>query len=129
MGAAHEQNTSDGWKPLAFALQFLNSKEERCSVNELELLGIVWSIDYFKYYLYVKNFTVITDNRAILSILKEHRSNNLTIVGSLDGLTDYFHKISELNTCWEKKWVWWITYPETHSQKLKKFPHRTNISY
>ena len=38
-------------------------------------MGIVWSIDYFKYYLYGKNFTVVTDHRALLSILKEQRSN------------------------------------------------------
>ena len=75
LGAALEQNTPDGWKPISFASQFLNSTEERYSVNVLELLGIVWSIDYFKYYLYGKNFTVVTDHRALLSILKEHRSN------------------------------------------------------
>ena len=75
LGAALEQNTPDGWKPIAFASRFLNSTEERYSVNELELLGIVWSIDYFKYYLNGKNFTVVTDHRALLSILKEHRSN------------------------------------------------------
>ena len=75
LGAALEKNTPDGWKPIAFASRFLNSTEERYSVNELELLGKVWSIDYFKYYLYGKNFTVVTDHRALLSILKEHRSN------------------------------------------------------
>ena len=75
LGAALEQNTPDGWKPIALASRFLNSTEERYSVNELELLGIVWSIDYFKYYVYGKNFTVVTDHRALLSILKEHRSN------------------------------------------------------
>ena len=68
LGAALEQHTPEGWKPIAFASRFLNSTEERYSVNELELLGIVWSIDYFKYYLYGKKFTVITDHRALLSI-------------------------------------------------------------
>ena len=75
LGAALELNTPDGWKPMAFASRFLNSTEERYSVNELELLGIVWSIDYFKYYLSGKHFTVVTDHRALLSTLKEHRSN------------------------------------------------------
>ena len=70
-----EQNSSDGCKPIAFASRFLNPTEERYSVNELELLGIVWSIDYFKNYLYGKNFTVVTDHRALLSILKDHISN------------------------------------------------------
>ena len=49
LGAALEQNTSEGWKRIAFASRFSNSTEERYRVNELELLGTVWSIDYFKY--------------------------------------------------------------------------------
>ena len=69
LGAALKQNTSDGWKLKAFAFCFLNPTKERYSVNKLELLGVVWSIDYFKYYLYGKIFTVITDLRALLSIL------------------------------------------------------------
>ena len=75
LGAALEQNTPEGLKPIAFASRFLNSTEERYSVKELELLGIFWSIDYFKYYLYGKIYSVVTDHRALLSILKEHRSN------------------------------------------------------
>ena len=75
LGAALEQLTVDGWKPIAFASRFLNSCEERYSVNELELLGVVWSTEYFKNYLYGKQFKVITDHRAHLSIMKEHRSN------------------------------------------------------
>ena len=35
LGAALEQNTHEGWKPIAFASSFLNSTEERYSVNEL----------------------------------------------------------------------------------------------
>ena len=60
---------------MAFASRFPNSNEERYSINELELLGVVWAIDYFKYYLFVKNFIVLTDHRALLSVLKSHRSN------------------------------------------------------
>ena len=33
------------------------------------------SVDYFKYNLFGKSFTIITDHRALLSILKEQRSN------------------------------------------------------
>ena len=61
LGAALEQLTVDGWKPIAFTSQFLNSCEERYSVNALELLGVVWSIEYFKNYLYGKHFTVIIE--------------------------------------------------------------------
>ena len=58
---------------MAFASRFLNNNEERYSINALELLGVVWAIDYFKYYLFGKNFTVLTDHRALLSVLKTHR--------------------------------------------------------
>ena len=75
LGAALEQLTVDGWEPIAFASRFLNSCEEHYSVNELEPMGVVWSTEYFKNYLYRKHFKVITDHRALLSIMKEHRSN------------------------------------------------------
>ena len=75
LGAALEQCSPTGWHTVAFASRFLNSNEERYSVNELELLGVVWSVEYFKYYLFGKQFTIITDHRALLSIMKEHRSN------------------------------------------------------
>ena len=54
---------------IAYASRFLNSLEEKYSVNELELLGVVWAIEHFKYYLYGKYFTVITDNQALISEL------------------------------------------------------------
>ena len=75
LGTALEQLTVDGWKPIAFASRFLSSCQERYSVNEL--LGVVWSIEYFKNYLFGENFTVITDHRALLSILKENRLDKL----------------------------------------------------
>ena len=74
-GTALEQRSPTGWHTVAFASRFLNSNEERYSVNELELLGVVWSVKFFKYNLFGKLFTIITDHRALLSIMKEHRSN------------------------------------------------------
>ena len=67
LGCALEQRTPNGWHTLAFASRFLNSVEDRYSINELGLLGVVWSVEHFKYYLYGKPFTVITDHRALLS--------------------------------------------------------------
>ena len=74
LGAALEQRSPTSWHTVAFASRFLNSNEERYSVNELELLGVVWSVEYFKYYLFGKSFTIITDHRALLSNMKEHQS-------------------------------------------------------
>ena len=73
LGAALEQRSSTGWHTVAFASRFLNSNE-RYSINNFELVEVVWSVEYFKYYLFGKSFTIITDHRALLSIMKEHRS-------------------------------------------------------
>ena len=75
MGCALEQRTPNGWHTVAFASRFLNSVEDRYSIIELELLGVVWSIELFKYYLHGKPFTVITDHRTLLSIMRENRAN------------------------------------------------------
>ena len=63
------QHSAEGWMAIAYASRFLNSLEEKYSVNELEILGVVWAIEHFKYYLYGKHFTVITDHRALISAL------------------------------------------------------------
>ena len=47
LGAELEQLTVDGLKPVFFASRFVNSNEERYSINELEFLGVVWSTEFF----------------------------------------------------------------------------------
>ena len=91
--------TVNGLKPISFASRFLNSNNERYSINELELLGVVCSIEYFKNDLNGKEFSIITDHRALLSILKEHRSNksyNSRLLRWVDGLLLYQFKIEHL---------------------------------
>ena len=66
-----EQESNNGWETIAYASRFLNKAEEIYSINELELLGVVWSLEHFKQYLYGQYFTVQTDHRAFLSILRD----------------------------------------------------------
>ena len=73
--AALEQETPDGWATVAYASRFLNTCENKYSVNELELLAAVWAIDHFKYYLYGRRFTLITDHQALVSALNSNKSN------------------------------------------------------
>ena len=99
LGAALEQRTSTGWHTVAFASQFLNSNEERYSVIELELLGVVWSVEYFKYYLFGKSFTIITDHRALLSIMKKHwskKSYNSRLTRWVDRLLPFDFNIEHI---------------------------------
>ena len=74
IGAVVEQETCDGWVTIAYASSILNKAEEKYSINELELLGVVWALEHFKHYLLGHKFTVQTDHRALLSILKERSS-------------------------------------------------------
>ena len=69
LGAALEQFSPEGLVAVAYASRFLNSLEENYSVNELELLGVLWAIEPFKCYLYGKHFTVIADHQALISAL------------------------------------------------------------
>ena len=99
-GCALEQRTPNGWHTVAFASRFLNSVEDRYSINELEILSVVWSVEHFKYYLYGKPFTVITDHRAHLSIMRENRSNksyNSRLTRWVDRLLPFDFSIDHLS--------------------------------
>ena len=43
-------------------------------------MGAVWAIERFKYYLYRKIFTVITDHQAIISTLNANERSKLVNV-------------------------------------------------
>ena len=64
LGAVLEQETCDGWVTIAYASRFLNTAEEKYSINELELLGVVWALEHFTHYLLGHKFTVQTDHRS-----------------------------------------------------------------
>ena len=75
LGACLEQKENNNWHPIAYASRFLNKNEQRYSINELELLAVVWSLEHFKYYLFGSNFILQTDHQALLSALKNNRGN------------------------------------------------------
>ena len=75
-GAALEQRSPLDWHKVVFAFRFLYSNEERYSVNKLELFGVTWSVEHFNFCVSGKSFIIITDPRALLSVMKGHRSNN-----------------------------------------------------
>ena len=72
IGAAPEQETTDGWATVAYASEFLNTCETKFSVNELELLA---AVEYFKYYLYGRRFTLTTDDQAMVKAFTINKNN------------------------------------------------------
>ena len=57
-------------RPVAFASRKLTSAETRYSTTERELLALVWSVNYFKCYLFNKKFIVYSDHAALTHALK-----------------------------------------------------------
>ena len=100
IGAALEQETPDGWATVAYASRFLNTCETKYSVNELELLAAVWAIDHFKYYLYGRRFTLITDHQALVSALNSNKNNKTyqsRLTRWIDGLLPFDFDIKHLS--------------------------------
>ena len=54
-----QQQSNQEWKPVSFASRFLTDFESKYSINELELLAVVWAIEHFKNYVYGVKFQVI----------------------------------------------------------------------
>ena len=99
LGAALEQFSPEGWVAVAYASRFLNSLEEKYSVNEFELLGVVWAIENFQYYLYGKYFTVITDHQALISALnasKRLKTSQSRLTRWIDRLIPFYFDIKHL---------------------------------
>ena len=77
IGCALEQETPDGWATVAYASRFLNTSENKYSVNELELLAAVWAIEHFKFYLYIRRFTLISDHQALIRSLQRNKNHQI----------------------------------------------------
>ena len=76
LGAVLQQKQSNNeWRPICFASRFLTDFETKYSINELELLAIVWAVEHFKNYVYGVQFKVISDHKALMSVLKPNIRN------------------------------------------------------
>ena len=46
-GAVLQQCEENRWRPIAYASRFLSELDSKYSINESELLTVVWSIEHF----------------------------------------------------------------------------------
>ena len=74
LGAVLSQKQDDGHlHPIAYASRSLNPHEKNYCISELETLGLVWAVRYFRPYLLGHHTIVYTDHSACLSLLNTPR--------------------------------------------------------
>ena len=75
LGATLWQKENETFRPVAFASRFLTECERKYAINELELLGVLWGLEYFRYYVYGKKVNLLTDHQALQPLLKRNRAH------------------------------------------------------
>ncbi|KYO20127.1 hypothetical protein Y1Q_0010705 [Alligator mississippiensis] len=79
VGAVLTQEEGGGGKrPVAYASRKLLPAEKRYATIERECLAIWWAVDYFRYYLIGREFTLVMDH-APLKFLSMAKSDNVRI--------------------------------------------------
>ena len=73
--AVLQQKSEEGCVATHFASRFLTTFEQKFSINELELLAVVWAIEKYRNYVYGTQFENISDHKALNTVLKGHRTN------------------------------------------------------
>lgn len=88
--------TQDG-HPIAYASRTLNKHETNYSTIEKELLAIVWSVKYFRPYVYGKRFELESDHQPLKWLITKYSLKDinprlqrwLVILGEYDFQLDY----------------------------------------
>ena len=78
--------------PVAFFSRQLQGAEKRYSATELEALAIFKAINFFDHFLFGQTFTVYTDHKALVSLLKSKRLNK-RLYGWMLKLLEFSFKI------------------------------------
>lgn len=64
--------------PVCFASRTLNNHERNYSATDKEFLAIIWSINYFRPYLYGIKFTIRTDHQPIKYLQAKYKGKDLS---------------------------------------------------
>jgi hypothetical protein len=66
-------------KVLCYASRALTETEQRYSQTDREMLAVVFGVEHYHLYLYGAKFTVITDHKPLLGIMKSQKSTTARI--------------------------------------------------
>ena len=71
LGATLWQKEGERFQPIAFASRFLTDCERKYAIYELELLGALWGLEYFRYYVYGKKGQLINRSSSTSTVVKK----------------------------------------------------------
>ena len=75
IGAVISHVMEDGTeRPIEYASRTLSKSERNYSQIEKEALSLVWGVGKFHKFVYARNFTLVTDHKPLLYILKENKA-------------------------------------------------------
>jgi len=93
IGAVLSQGEVPKTQLIAYASRTLNQTETNYSVIQKELLVIVWSVKYFRPYLYGRHFNIITDHRPLTYLFEIKDASSQLMRWRLQ-LADYDYNIT-----------------------------------
>lgn len=64
--------------PVCFASRTLNNHERNYSATDKEFLAIIWSVNYFRPYLYGRKFKIQTDHQPIKYLQAKYKGKDLS---------------------------------------------------
>ena len=79
LGGVLLQEDNGIWKPVAYASRSLTPVEGRYAAIEKEALAIAWVCEQFSQYIIGKEFTIQTDHKPLISLLKHRRLDELPL--------------------------------------------------
>lgn len=88
-----QKNAKGEERVISYASRSLSGVERRYAQTEKEALAIVWSVEKFHYYLYGKEFTIVTDHRPLEVIFAERSRPCLRIERWVLRLSSYRFKV------------------------------------
>ena len=93
LGATLWQKEGETFRPIAFASRFVTGCERKNAINELELLGALWGLEYFRYYIYGKRVNLLTDHPALQPLLTRKRAHKQYVAR----LTRWLNRLSHFD--------------------------------
>jgi hypothetical protein len=63
---------------IQYASRQTNNAKQSYAATNLECLGVVWAVQYFRKYVTKTHFQIITDHSAITSLIKTHNPRGQT---------------------------------------------------